>query len=381
MTVKNKSSSSRATSRCLARLESQIKQATGTSPSWQTDCYRAERAAYLARLGHLDEAQSELDSVQLAQQIKPQSQVSIWLNLAQGILWFYKDMDEAATDKFRRAHALSVATGWAPLRALSASWLAHGALLQLDVPTLVMHLKEAFTAAADDDHRARSRACLITAQAWDTAGLREIAKPWYERAHAHAVQEGDDTLMSALIHNRAWLEASHWRQAFWMQSSPKAADAGAGTAAWLAAGSVQNFDRLVGTTSLSALSEVLRAQLLALRGQAQAALQLYEQHLDAAVAQGMQRHHANLLADQAWCRVQLGQADAALADVKAAQTLIKPKTDHDDDCACAHSRLAGVWQALGDVENAKLHTEQASAAWARHVAFQNRLAQALTAIE
>jgi tetratricopeptide (TPR) repeat protein len=360
-------------SRWLARLESQLNQAGG--PSWQVDCWKAERAAYWARLGRLSEAQAELDALQLAHQINPKSQLSIWLNLAQGVLLFYQDMNHAAGDKLRRAHALSVATSWLPLRALSASWLAHWALLQLDLDALGTYLQEAFVHSDSDDHRARSRACLVTAQAWGTAGLSDRAKPWFERAHAHAVQEGDETLISALIHNRAWLEASYWRQAFWVPDQREIDSRGG--SAWMAADSVQNFDRLVGTSGLSALSEVLRAQLLAMRGQAQEALTLFELHLDAAVAQGMHRHHASLLADQAWCCVQLGQTDRALSDAQKAQGLIKPETDHADDSACAHSRLAEVWRLLGNAENAHQHSQLAQAAWSQHLAFQTLLAQAL----
>ncbi len=360
-------------SRWLTRQESNIRHATG--PSWQVDCWRAERAAYLARLGRLSEAQAELDALQMAHQVNPKSQLSIWLNLAQGVLLFYKDMGGAATDKWRRAHALSVATGWAPLRALSATWLAHWALLQLDVHALTSHLVEAFAAAADDDHRARSRACLVSAQAWDTAGHQDLARQWYERAHRHAVQEGDDTLISALIHNRAWLQASHWRQAFWSQGH--LAELGQETTAWMAAESVQNFDALIGAMGLSALREVLRAQLLTMRGQAQAALQIYEQHLSAAVEQGMQRHYAALLADQAWCRLQLGQTELARSDAQVAQELIQLETDHDDDRACAHSRLAEIWRALGQLEAAQHQSDLAHAAWASHFAFQQRLAAAL----
>jgi tetratricopeptide (TPR) repeat protein len=368
------STTSTKSSRWLKKIEAQMAQAL-SGPSWQIDCWRAERAAYLGRLGHFAEAQTELNALRLAHPLKPSSQLSIWLNLAEGVLLFYKDMGSASAVKLRRAHALSVATGWGPLQALSATWLAHWALLELDVAPLARYLEEAFTAASHDDHRARSRCCLVMAQAWDTSGQQAFAQAWYELAHAHAVQEGDDTLMSAIIHNKAWLGASHWRQAFWTQNPLEGSKQAA--KAWMAADSVQNFDRLVGTISLSALCEVLRAQLLALRGQAQEALSLYEQHLAAAIAQGMQRHHASLLADQAWCRLQVGQTEAALQDAQVAQALIQPQSDHQDDCACAHSRLAQIWQALGHPADAHRHTTLAKTAWAGHISFQSHLAQAL----
>ena len=121
---------------------------------------------------------------------------------------------------------------------------------------------------------------------------------------------------------------------------------------------------------------MLRAQILTARGQYAEALVLYESNVKAAIREGMGRLQADLIADQAWCRVQLGQIQSALADALAAEACIDVNGQFDDR-AMAHGRLAQVFSALGDIENATKHQESASKAWCGHSAVQANILQHL----
>ena len=94
----------------------------------------------------------------------------------------------------------------------------------------------------------------------------------------------------------------------------------------------------------------------------------------------MGRLRSDMLANQAWCRVQLGQTQAAFSDALAAEAGIDVAGQFDDR-AMAHGRLRQVFAALGDLESAKRHENLASQAWAGHSALQAEILKALGEIE
>ena len=83
-------------SRLLTRLDADI--AAASNP-FRADCLRAERAGYLARQGHVDEAKTELAALHRRHDARPNAEMSAWLSLAEGLLSYFNDRGLAATDK------------------------------------------------------------------------------------------------------------------------------------------------------------------------------------------------------------------------------------------------------------------------------------------
>ena len=359
-------------SRLLLRLEDGIKSARST---FEADCLRAERAGYLARLGQFDEVQLELAALHDRYDPQPNVEISAWLNLVEGLVIFSRNMGRAANDKIRRAHALSGAASLVRLRALSAAWLAHLDFLQVDIGAMSIHLNEAFTLADQSHFSARARANLVVAQGYHQGGRLDLALPWYFLAREHARSDGDDVTVSALMHNMAWLRASNLRQQK-LLGTHTTSESGH---AFLSAQSTAHYDLLIGVVSLQAHIPILRAKLLASNGQPAEALALFDEHLKTAVREGLGRLQADLIADRAWCRVQLGQVDEARNDAAAAESSIDP-TGQFDDRAFAHSRLVEVFAALGESRSVAVHQELAEAAWRGHIDFQNRMVDSLKKI-
>ena len=111
-----------------SRLELQLEaDIVAASTALEADCKRAELAAYQARLGRFDEVRSTLSALHQRYESRPNVQISSWLNLVEGLVGHFTDMDPAARDKVLRAHALSTAAGLTRMRALSAAWLDHRA--------------------------------------------------------------------------------------------------------------------------------------------------------------------------------------------------------------------------------------------------------------
>ncbi len=355
-------------SRLLERLDAQIAR---DPESLDASCARAERACYLARQGHIDAAGIELDALRLRYESRTHPAISVWLSLADGLVSHFTNMGGLARDKMRRAHALSAASRLMPLHALSAAWLAHMDDTRMDVDSMARHLSQALLLAHADHHAARSRGNLVAAQALHLAGRLDLAMPWYQRARAHANAEGDDATISAIMFNMASIRASNLRQV----ALTGQGNAMEGIYALMSADATSSFDVRIGASSAMPLMPLLRAQILSLQADAAGALAAYEAHLDG--AHGLSRMHCANLAEQAWCRSQMGQHDAARADALAAEASVGSDTQLDDRAA-THSRCAQVFAALGDTAQAQRHSELAAPLWNDYRALQQRVIDALS---
>jgi hypothetical protein len=332
--------------RLLPRLEAAI---AATRPPIDRAVLRASRAALLARLGRLDEAAAETAALHGEFDDRPDPRVSAGLGIAEALADWHRDLDEAARDRLRRAHALAVAARLRGAQALAAAWLAHLAYVRHDPPAMVRHLDDALSAASEDDHGARGRATLVVAQALHWAGDARSAVAWYTRARRHAQADGDEAAASALMHNLAWLRGVQARQArLWsgldptqtpQGPSPSLAEVQAG------ADAAEALDRLAGNRSLPASLPLLSAMLAVDREDWAAGLAALDALRDDAAVGGFGRWLAWIEADRAWCRLQVG-GDVRAA-VAAAQAAVGRQPEPDDRAMTA-ARLAAVAQALGD---------------------------------
>jgi hypothetical protein len=241
------------------------------------------------------------------------------------------------------------------------AWLAHMDYVDLDLEAMARHIGECFELAEPGHHAARARACLVVAQAYHFGGRFDAAQPWYAKTRQHANAEGDEAMLSAVMHNMAGLLAAESRQTVLRGAQ----DDSATHRAMLGIESTSNFDALVGTGSLDALVPLLRAQVRSLQGRCDEAVALYEAHFSDGLLQGLDRMRAFLGADLAWCRLQAGQTEQALKDALAAEVAVLHDRDVDDRAA-AHSRLAMVFAQLGRAEAAAHHKAHAAADWLAH---------------
>ena len=356
-------------SRLLLRLDSAIAKAR---ESLTLHCLQIERACYLARRGQTEEARATVVELRRRYEQNPSALISAWLSLAEGLLIHFSNMGQQARDKIQRAHALSAAAGLRQLNATSAAWLAHMDYLTGNMGAMARYIKEAIELAERGNHSALSRASLVTADALHLAGRMDLAKPWYAKAHEHAIADGDDATVGALMHNMAWLRFANLRQSTFDGGSVSPS----GQLALVSVDSTLQFENMVGADGLYALSPILRAQILADKGEFAASLALCDEHLTKAIDQGIQRLQPSLVADQAWCHLNLGQILAARENAEVAEALIDPAGQFDDR-ASAHSRLAQVFHGLEDASASDRHFEQAKLAWEGHAALQSKIIEIL----
>lgn len=357
----------------LSRLELRLETEIRAAPSvLEADCKRAELAAYRVRLGRVEEVELTLHELHQRYRANPNVAISAWINLVEGLVGHFGDMDPGARDKVLRAHALSSAAGLRPMRALTAAWLAHFDYLEARVESMALHISLALDLSTKTHYGAKSRVSLVVAQAYHVSGRIDTALLWYMKARDHALSNGDDATISAIMHNMAWLRAHELRKSFFSEQKVNAST----RQALLGAESTGNFDSLIGAVSLSSLIPLLRAQILSVSGRELDALEIYEVHLFPHLKKGMQRLQADLIADMAWCRLSIGQTSRARQDAATAALMID-SAGHFDDQALAHSRLAQIFYVLGDSEKSAFHRRFASDAWAGHALLQKRISEAL----
>jgi len=367
----------------MAKLDAAI--AAAPNPI-EAKCLRAERAGLLARQGQLEAAKAAIDELGAQLAWQPNTPLRAWLALAEGLHGYYSALGRGAQASIEQAYQL--AQGFGALRrlhALSAAWLANMAFANDDMPRMAALLREALDTALPEHSGARARAALVAGYAYHFAGEATRAHPWYEASRRHAIADGDETHLSALMHNQAWMRASQARLALLFDDGSRAAshDAAVGHAL-LGAESIGHYDAGIGTASLGSLVPMLRAQVLTAQGRWAEALALFDAHFDAALADGLARIAPCLLADRAWCEWHSARARKAQVLAAAAEQALTQPCDTDDR-AMATARLAQVCAALGDEPAAQRHREAARAHLASHREQQQRLTalleQALDGLE
>ncbi|MFL6626616.1 MAG: hypothetical protein ACJ8G1_09245 [Vitreoscilla sp.] len=360
-------------SRLLERLDAQIAQAEEV---FERECLKSKRAAVLARHGQFSEARFALQGLRSQSQRLRNPVLSAWVAFVDGLIEHCESLSPSARAKFQRAYDLATTAGDAELHALCAAWLAIADFNANDIDATVAHAKEALRLAPPAAHAARARAALVVASAWRVAGDDGRAIPWYKVARQHAATEGDVSLVSVLLHNMAAFQAGRIS----LEGAFERADLADAQRVLLEAESTGNYDAGVGNGQLMAEVPLLRAQLMTVLGQYDAAISLFDAQLPRARAEGQVHREARFLADALFAEVKLGRVDEALKRLRAINAAMPLMTEHDD-IAATHARLAAAVRALGRAEQADAHAAQAETALEMHRAEQRRWADALAAVD
>jgi hypothetical protein len=362
-----------ARSRLMAKLDAAIVAAANPI---EARCLRAERAGLLARQGQLEAAKAVIDELNAQLAWHPNTPLRAWLALAEGLHGYYSALGRGAQASIEQAYLLAQQGSGAlkRLHALTAAWLANMAFANDDMPRMARLLRESLDTASSEHHGPRARAALVAGYAYHFAAESKRAQPWYEASRRHAIAEGDETHLSALMHNQAWMRASQARLALLFDASgADAAQDAAVDHALMGAESIGHYDAGIGTASLGSLVPMLRAQVLTAQDQWADALALFDTHFDSALSEGLTRLAPCLLADRAWCEWHGGSANKAKALVAVAEQALTQACDTDDR-AMATGRLAQVCAALGDEPAAQRHREASRQYHAAHREQQRRIA-------
>jgi hypothetical protein len=360
-------------SRLAQRLDAEIS-AWATQPN-RLAGLQVQRALLWARHGRMDEARAELNRLHQRAFQQPRVELAAWLHFVEGLMAYFNDFFSAARERVERAQRLAADLGLEELDAHCQAWLAHMAVIARE-PEVAARYAQAALAHPGAQAGSRFRAANALALAWSLCGAPEAAG-WFSLARQHALADGDDAALAALLYNQTQTRALQLRVAA-LRGQP-----GEAPAALLSVESISHYDSAVGGSSQGNLTPLLRAQLLVLQGDWAQAAPLLEAHLPAAAASGLSRLGLSLLADLAWCWVQRGDTAKArtLSEQTAAELRVESDTTSDiEDRAAAHARLAEVRARLGDADGSARHAAAAEQAWLAFDAHCEAWKQALDAV-
>lgn len=325
------------TSRLLQALEENIRTTTDRGIWARSVCRQAE---ILGRQGDTSSAQQVLSQVrpQFGSALTPE--VATWLMLTEGILGLYSGAADMGVARMRAAYAVATAMERCTARPTCAAWMALYCLNTRRFDEMSGFLAESLKLADADDHQARARASLVLADGFHFGGRFDLGRPWYDRARNHAAKEGDESAISAMLHNIAAFRTSNLKlaDALGAQLVDQARHAS------MEAASAAAYDRAIGTKSFEQFIPHVTAQLHMLEKRyAEADLVL----AGIEVSGLPRRVHAVHYADHATCALHLNRLDQLEELVQSARDALAYQMD-GDDIVYVNCRLAAIHAALGN---------------------------------
>jgi len=187
-------------SQLLARLDQELKTAS-------TDIGRAEilarKGSYLARVGKFSETREIIAKLRDHFGDGRSGHVTAWIMLTEGLLHLFENLSPLALDRVARAQILGLAMKDASVVAIASAWKAHIEFEISDFESMLKSLKVATAHATDDDHDANARLAMVLSDSFLVCGQKRSAQAWFMRSREHALKDGDQASIEALLYNRA----------------------------------------------------------------------------------------------------------------------------------------------------------------------------------
>lgn len=315
--------------------------------------FRAQWAGAMARLGRVEAARTEIAKLR-AINAAYTPQLTAWIWMAEGLADHFESLSVNALDRFRRAYGIAVSFNDVELSCFASAWIGASEFLAGEYENATKHSLIAIERRSEAGALALSRAHLVLANVFSAIGALPAASVQYAKARHFAVEARDISMQSAVLYNVAAFRIARISliDAFGTNVTREAVDAE------LELNSITNLDLGIGVQSLSAMVPILRAQLELVKRQWADADEHYTNSLPKAATYGQLRWEPRFLAEQAHCKVMLGQHERATDLASGAVTQVSTRLDLDDLAAC-HARLALTYSALERGDDARRHLAEA----------------------
>jgi tetratricopeptide (TPR) repeat protein len=156
----------------------------------------------LARIGKFDEARQCIAELRRDYAGEKSGPATVWIMLAEGLLHLFSDLNPVALDRVARAQILGLALKYPAAIALSSAWKAHLEFESSQFEAMVKSIRLGLHHAKAEDLDAQVRFAMVLANAFMIAGDRSMAQIWFAKARDHAVKNGDQASIEALLYNR-----------------------------------------------------------------------------------------------------------------------------------------------------------------------------------
>ena len=232
----------------------------------------ARKAGYLARVGRFAEAKEIVAALREEFADGHSGHATIWIMLTEGLLHHFEKMSPQALDRLNRALLLATAMRNAEVIALAAAWRAHVEFETSNFDAMFRSLNVALDNTTDQDHAARTRIFMVLCDAALLCGDRAQGQTWFLRSRDHALKEGDQASIEALLYNRAAFNLA-WLRA---QRCFETLDSKDLSLVRLEISSARNLQEMTGIGALTHFVHICDARLLILEGKYEVAVERLE---------------------------------------------------------------------------------------------------------
>ena len=295
----------------------------------------AKRAAYLARTGRFDDARKDIAQVREIFGDGRSGRVMALVMLAEGLALHFEQLSSGAIDRVTRAQLIATAIGDQELIAITSAWRGHLEFEESAFAPAINSIGQALLSASDDDHATRARCAIVLFNAFALCGDTTSSQRWFLRGRDHALKEGDQASLDALLHSRAAFGVAR----IWIQQCEGSATETSLGRARIELESARNLQALAHIEAHSNYIKLCDARLAMVEGQFRGAAGI----LADLIGQGPFPHghfspdFASLAL--AFCQCKFGDLDAALSTFKDAKREALVELDVDD-------RLCVAWMLL-----------------------------------
>lgn len=205
-------------SQLLRRLQQEL--STATDPLVKAELL-ARISGNLARIGKFDEARRCVVELRREYAGEKSGPATVWIMLAEGLIHLYCDLNPLAIDRIHRAQMLGLAMKYSAAIAEASAWKAHIEFENSKFDAMIRSIRVGLQHAAVDDHSAQVRLAMVLANAFMISGDRASSQQWFTKARGHAVKNGDQASIEALLYNRTAFGIASVRSECCLDNAPK----------------------------------------------------------------------------------------------------------------------------------------------------------------
>jgi tetratricopeptide (TPR) repeat protein len=335
-------------SQLLRRIEERL---LTESDSYVLSELKAKRASYLARVGRFQEAKDAIAEVRQVFGDGRSGRVTALLMLAEALTMYYERLASGASDRVARALLLGQAMKDQEIISLASAWKAFLDFEDSKFESAFRSVKTSLDHAEESNHASWTRNCIVLALGFSLCGDSPSSQHWFLKGRHHALEEGDQVSLDALLHNKAvfgvaWLRVQRCLGERVSQQI---------TRARLELSSTRNLQALAGVSAHGSYIDLANARLLMLEQDFPKALDALDR---VAVSGPFPTGHFNnslLALERAYCFASLGQPDQALEVLAVFDEAELLSLDVDDRVVSAwiQCELSNLDSRFGNIDESR----------------------------
>lgn len=292
----------------------------------------ARQAGYLARIGRFAESREKIAELRKVFGDGRSGRVTAFIMLAEGLILHYEQLGSGASDRIARAQLLGEAMRDREVVALSSAWRAHLHFESSKFEMAVRSIRTTFQNAEPNDHDARVRCSVVLFNAFAICGMRAQSQCWFMDGRDHALKDGDQASIDALLHSRAAFGVA-WLRA---QRCKGIEDEVAMSIVRAEVASARNLQALTRVAAHSTYIDLCDARLQIMEGRFLSAKDLLMRIRNAGPYPGGHFNQGLVELEIAYCESKINQLDAGLVRFAAMPSRELASLDIDD-------RLVAAW--------------------------------------